>query len=45
MAQCIYMDEAPPYAWDPSRGALLANVLRALVDTLIAWRPEVAPPP
>ena len=45
MAQCIYMDEAPPYAWDPSRAALLANVLRALVDTLIAWRPEVAPPP
>jgi N-formylglutamate deformylase len=43
MAQCIYMDEAPPYGWEPSRAALLANVLRALVDTLSAWRPDAAP--
>jgi N-formylglutamate amidohydrolase len=43
MAQCIYMDEAPPYGWDSSRAAPLANVLRALVDALAAWRPDSAP--
>jgi N-formylglutamate amidohydrolase len=39
MAQACYMDEAPPYAWDPRRAAPLQAVLRELVQTLLAWRP------
>jgi N-formylglutamate deformylase len=39
MAQCCYMDEAPPYRWDPGRAAPLVDVLRRLVDRLLAWRP------
>jgi N-formylglutamate amidohydrolase len=35
-----YMDEAPPYPWDPARAAALVTVLRALVATLAAWRPR-----
>ena len=38
MAQRCYMDEAPPYPWDPARAARLVEVLRRLVDALIAWR-------
>jgi len=34
-----YMDEAPPYPWDPARAAALVAVLRGLVATLAAWRP------
>lgn len=40
MAQAAYMDEAPPYAWDPARAAPLEAVLRKLVAALSAWRPE-----
>ena len=39
MAQCIYMDEAPPYRWDPCRAAALGGVLARLVDALLSWRP------
>jgi len=39
MAERAYMDEAPPYRWDPARAAALTGVLRRLVDTLLAWRP------
>jgi N-formylglutamate amidohydrolase len=39
MAQRCYMDEAPPYPWDPARAAPLTAVLRRLVATLIDWRP------
>ncbi|MFO1415244.1 MAG: N-formylglutamate deformylase [Burkholderiales bacterium] len=39
MAWRAYMDEAPPYRWDPARAAHLVDVLRRLVDTLLAWRP------
>ena len=39
MAQAAYMDEAPPYAWDATRAAPLAGVLRRLVGALAAWRP------
>ena len=39
MAQCCYMDEAPPYRWDPARAAPLGAVLARLVDALSAWRP------
>ena len=40
MAQCAYMDEAPPYRWDAQRAAALGAVLVRLVDALAAWRPE-----
>ena len=40
MAQCAYMDEAPPYRWDAQRAAPLGTVLVRLVDALAAWRPE-----
>jgi N-formylglutamate deformylase len=40
MAQRCYMDEAPPYPWDPARAARLGDVLRRLVDALLAWRPS-----
>jgi N-formylglutamate deformylase len=39
MAQRCYMDEAPPYRWDPARAAPLVDVLRRLVGRLLAWRP------
>jgi len=42
MAQAAYMDEAPPYRWDPPRAAALEAVLRRLVDALAHWRPERA---
>lgn len=39
IAQACYMDENPPYAWDPARAAALQAVLRSLVTALIEWRP------
>ncbi len=39
MAWRAYMDEAPPYRWDPVRAERLVAVLRRLTDTLLAWRP------
>ena len=39
MAERSYMDEAPPYPWDPARAAGLEAVLRKLVAALVAWRP------
>jgi len=42
IAQACYMDEAPPYPWDPARAAALGGVLRRLVDALLAWRPAPA---
>ena len=39
MAQAAYMDEAPPYRWDPARAAPLVAVLERLVAALAAWRP------
>ena len=39
MAQCRYMDETAPYAWDPLRAKELIGVLRRLVQVLLAWRP------
>lgn len=39
MAQRCYMDESPPYAWDPARAEPLVGVLRRLVGALAAWRP------
>ena len=39
IAQRCYMDEAPPYPWDPARAAALEAVLRQLVGLLDGWRP------
>ena len=40
MAQDAYMDEAPPYAWEPSRAKRLAALLESLVITLAESRPQ-----
>jgi len=40
MAQDAYMDEAPPYAWDPARAQRLAALLERLVITLAEARPR-----
>ena len=34
-----YMAEEPPYAIDPTRAAGVLPVLRALVQTMVSWRP------
>jgi N-formylglutamate amidohydrolase len=39
MAQDCYMDEAPPYRWDPARASRLAAVLQRLVRALTLFRP------
>ncbi|HEY1328627.1 MAG TPA: N-formylglutamate deformylase [Casimicrobiaceae bacterium] len=39
MVQDAYMDERPPYRWDPDRAAALAHVLERLVIALGEWRP------
>jgi N-formylglutamate deformylase len=39
MAQTAYMDELPPYAWEPRRAEALSAVLRRLVGALLHWRP------
>jgi N-formylglutamate deformylase len=40
MCWSTYMHERPPYEVDPARAALLAPVLRELLDTALAWRPD-----
>lgn len=40
MCWSTYMQESPPYAVDPARAAQLAPVLRALVQTLLDWKPD-----
>jgi len=39
MTQDAYMDEGPPYAWNPARAAELARLLERLVVSLSEWRP------
>ena len=39
IAQACYMDEAPPYRYEPARAAPLARVLDRLVIALSEWRP------
>ena len=39
IAQDCYMDEAPPYRWDPGRAERLGHVLRRLVHELTSFRP------
>lgn len=38
-AQACYMDEAPPYPWEPVRAAPLEALLRQLVAALVTVRP------
>ena len=40
MCWSTYMVERPPYQVDAQRAATLAPVLRALVQAMLAWRPE-----
>jgi N-formylglutamate amidohydrolase len=40
VAQACYMDESPPYRWDPARAAALVAVLERLAGALAAWRSE-----
>lgn len=40
MCWSTYMEEAPPFRVDPARTARLEPVLRALLQTLLVWRPE-----
>jgi N-formylglutamate deformylase len=40
MCWSTYMDEQPPYEVDPRRAAQLEPVLRALLETVLAWRPD-----
>lgn len=42
MCWSCYMDEAPPWRIDPARAPQLQSVLRALLQTLLAWRPGTA---
>lgn len=39
IAQACYMDESPPFAWNPRQAAALIEVLRRLVDRLLEWQP------
>ena len=39
MAQRCYMDEAPPYRWDPVKAGRLRSLLQNLVRALIAFQP------
>lgn len=43
LAQVSYMDEAPPYRWDPARAAPLKALLEKTVAALIAWARDNAP--
>ncbi len=40
MCWSTYMREQPPYLVDPVRAQALAPLLRTLVHTMIAWRPD-----
>jgi N-formylglutamate amidohydrolase len=40
LGERCYMDQDPPFPWDPARAAPLIAVLRGLVDALVAWRPR-----
>lgn len=41
IAQSAYMDERPPWPWDPVRARPLQDLLRRFVDVLLAWRPQM----
>ena len=35
-----YLEESPPWVWRPERAAGVLPLLRQLVQTMLAWRPE-----
>lgn len=39
MSWRTYMDETPPFQWDDARAAEVTPLLRALVQSMIDWRP------
>lgn len=39
IAQCGYMDERAPYAWNPKRARPLEEVLARFVQALLGWAP------
>lgn len=43
MAQCVYMEESPPFAYLPGPAERLRPVLRRLVSEAIAWAGRRAP--
>ncbi|MEO7939063.1 MAG: N-formylglutamate amidohydrolase, partial [Burkholderiaceae bacterium] len=40
MCWSTYMSEIPPYQVNAQRAAKLTPVLRALVQTMLAWKPD-----
>jgi N-formylglutamate deformylase len=40
MCWSCYMEEAPPYAFDPGRAAGLVPVLRELLEAALSWSPD-----
>jgi N-formylglutamate deformylase len=40
IAQCGYMDEDRPVAWDPARAAPLQAVLRRMLEAVVVWARE-----
>ena len=42
LEQCwrSYMREAPPFAWDAAHAARVQPLLRRLLQTMLAWKPE-----
>jgi N-formylglutamate amidohydrolase len=45
MAQSCYMDENHPVEYHPDRAAPLLNILQMLIQTFLAWHPELGEPP
>ncbi len=37
IAEAAYMNERPPYSWEPQRAAPLKSVLRTCVETIVEW--------
>jgi N-formylglutamate deformylase len=40
MCWSCYMDESPPWAYDESRAAQVQPLLRAMLETMLDWRPR-----
>jgi N-formylglutamate deformylase len=37
MCQCLYMDEAPPFAYQPDAAGRVQPLLRELLEAALAW--------
>jgi N-formylglutamate deformylase len=37
MCQCLYMDEAPPFAYRPDNAAQVAPLLRRMLESALEW--------